>query len=199
MKITLIFCILFSLKVMAGESLLKIDLASGNQSEKKAKELIEGFEKNFNLQPYIFTKNIRIQTMVIPHSHPILTLNTREISDPDKYLSLLLHEQIHWFFADKTREEKTQKFIDKMKLKYPIVPSMKDGGASDDNSTYLHFGVCYFEFQAITNYLGQEKAETIFKTETVYSWIRKEILSDQGFIKNMLEETGLQWEAANSH
>jgi hypothetical protein len=108
-------------------------------------------------------------------------------------LGLLLHEQIHWFFADKKREEKTNKFISKMKAKYPKVPSRKDGGANDDESTYLHFGVCYYELEALSKFLGKEKAEQIFKTEDVYSWIRKEVLANRVFVQSALTQVGLQW------
>jgi hypothetical protein len=63
---------------MAGAVDLQIQLNFGNANEKKAEELIKGFAKKYDLNPYIFTTKIAIQSMVIPHSHPVLTLNTRQ-------------------------------------------------------------------------------------------------------------------------
>lgn len=83
-----------------------------------------------------------------------------------------------------------------MKEKYPKVPSRKDGGASDDESTYLHFGVCYYELEAMTKYLGEKKAIENFSSEDVYSWIRKEILSNREFVEKALEDSGIQWKDA---
>ncbi|MFN7455553.1 MAG: hypothetical protein ACK5RO_12965, partial [Pseudobdellovibrionaceae bacterium] len=163
-----VFLCLIPINSNAEKSMFRITLGSGNPNEEKAKQLIGNFEKKFDLSPYIFTKEIIIKSKVIPHSHPILTLNTRQIDEPDRYLSLLLHEQIHWFFSG-TREAKTKKFIEKIKLKYPKVPNRENGGANDDESTYLHFAVCYYELEALTRYLGKQKAEEIFKTADVYS------------------------------
>lgn len=175
----------------------KIDLYSGNVNEKKAGELIKDFTKKYDLSPYMFTQHILIQSMVIPHSHPVLTLNTRQISDPDRYLALLLHEEIHWFFAADERVSQLKTFIAKLKEKYPKVPVRKDGGAEDEKSTYLHFGVCYYELEATSKYLGEKKAIENFGSEDIYSWIRKQILNDREFVKKTLIDSGLQWKDAN--
>jgi len=193
----LIFAIFCSSLSFAKAVDFKIDLHSGNENEKKAEQLIRDFAKTYDLSPYIFTNHILIQSRVIPHSHPILTLNTRQVSEPQRYLALLLHEEIHWFFAADEREAQLKKFISKMKEKYPKVPSRKDGGANDDESTYLHFGVCYYELEAMTKYIGEKKAVENFGTEDVYSWIRKEILGNREFVKRALLDSGLQWKNAN--
>ena len=180
----------------AQEPLFQITLGTGSASELKAKTLIETFEKKYDLRPYAFTKDILIKSKVIPQSHPVLTLNTRQIDEPDRYLALLLHEQIHWFFTG-AREAKTQKFIERIKLKYPKVPNRENGGANNEESTYLHFAVCYYELEALTKYIGKQKAEEIFKTADVYAWIKNEVLANKDYIKATLDEVGLQWEDAN--
>ncbi len=192
----LIFTILCSSHSLAKKVDFKIELHSGNESERKAEALIRGFGKTYDLSPYIFTKDIFIQSMIIPHSHPVLTLNTRQISEPERYLALLIHEEIHWFFAAGEREAQLVKFISRMREKYPRVPSRKNGGAIDDESTYLHFGVCYYELEAMKKYIGEKKAIENFGTEDVYSWIRKEILNNKEFVKETLLNSGLQWKDA---
>jgi hypothetical protein len=55
--------------------------------------------------------------MVAPHSHPVLTLNTQLIAEPNRHLMLLLHEQMHWFFDVNGRALKIPLFIEKIKAK----------------------------------------------------------------------------------
>jgi len=61
----------------------------------------------------------------------------------------------------------------------------------------LHFAVCYYELEALTKYIGKQKAEEIFKTADVYAWIKNEVLANKDYIKATLDEVGLQWEDAN--
>jgi hypothetical protein len=175
---------------------LEISLQGGSEPEKKAKVLIEDFAKKFDLSKYFFTTKIHIQSFVIPHSHPVLTLNTRTIKEPDRYLALFIHEQIHWFFDFNGRAKKTKTFIEKMKTKFPKVPSQKDGGARDDESTYLHLGVCFYELEQLSKLKGKEKAEQVFKTDEIYSWVRQQVLINKDFIRGALNEARLQWQDA---
>jgi hypothetical protein len=183
-------------KNASSASPLEISLESASESEKIAKSLIDDFVKKYDLTKYFFTHKIHIQSFVIPHSHPILTLNTRTIKEPDRFLALFIHEQIHWFFDLDGRAEKTKIFIEKMRQKFPKVPSQKEGGANDDQSTYLHLGVCYYELDQLSKLIGKEKAEQIFKTDEIYSWVRQQVLVNKNFIRDALNESGLQWQAA---
>jgi hypothetical protein len=177
---------------------LNISLKAGNEPEKKAKVLIEGFSQQYDLKPYIFTPNILIEAMAIPHSQPTLTLNTRQIREPKRYLGVLLHEEIHWFFDKPDRTAKTKAFIAKMKSKYPTVPSREQGGADDAESTYLHFGVCYYELLAMSKLVGEKDAVQIFETEDVYPWVRKQVLANRDFVAKALVDSGLAWSDAGS-
>jgi hypothetical protein len=177
---------------------LEISLQSGSEPEKKAKSLIEDFSKKYDLAKYFFTTKVHIQSFVIPHSHPVLTLNTRTIKEPDRYLALFIHEQIHWFFDLDGRADKTKIFIEKMKKKFPKVPSQQEGGARDDESTYLHLGVCFYELEQVSKLIGNEKAEQVFKTDEIYSWVRQQVLANKDFIRSALNETGLQWQDAGA-
>ena len=98
---------------------LQITLETNTDSEKQARSLILEFAKKYDLSKCTFTPKIHIQAFTIPHSHPVLTLNTRNIKEPDRHLALFLHEQIHWFFDDGDRPGKTKEFIAKMKKKFP--------------------------------------------------------------------------------
>ncbi|MGZ5280616.1 MAG: hypothetical protein ACXWC9_11760 [Pseudobdellovibrionaceae bacterium] len=197
MKIfVLLLSFIVSIKAIGAIQKLEITLESGSGPEKTAKALIEDFAKKYDLLNYYFTGKIHIQSFVIPHSHPVLTLNTRTIKEPDRYLALFIHEQIHWFFDLNGRAEKTKVFIEKMKKQFPKVPSQQEGGAKDDESTYLHLGVCFYELEQLSKLIGKEKAEQTFKTDEIYSWVRKQVLDKHDIIQSALTETGLSWQDA---
>jgi hypothetical protein len=189
----LFFFILFlvATSAFAKSPVLDIQLHSGNEAEKIGKQLIEEFLQKYDLEKYIFTKKIIIQSKVIPHSHPVLTLNTRQIKEPDRYLSTFLHEQIHWFFHDRSKQ--TDQFIEEMKKHFPKIPDSQNGGAKDSISTYLHLGVCYYEFLALSQYKGEQKAKKIFETGDVYSWVNKQVLEHGAIIGKSLKENGLDF------
>lgn len=183
------FILLFAVSVFAKSPEVDIQLHTGNESEKKGKQLIQDYLKKYDLEKYIFTKKIIIQSRVIPHSHPILTLNTRQIDQPDRYFSTFIHEQIHWFFHDRTKQ--TDQFIEDMKKHFPKIPDGNNGGAKDAISTYLHLGVCYYEFLALSHYIGEEKAKRIFETGDIYSWVKKQVLEKGTIIGESLKTNDL--------
>jgi hypothetical protein len=69
------------------------------------------------VRDWIFTHDIRIETRVIPHSHPILTLNTRSLDDDDRLLSTFVHEQLHWGV-----QKPDEGLITQLAHRYPILP-----------------------------------------------------------------------------
>ena len=76
---------------------LEITEINPNQWTALTKKNMLMLTKDYDLEPFLFTKKINIQSRVIPHSHPILTLNTRNAEFPLKILSTWLHEEFHWF------------------------------------------------------------------------------------------------------
>ena len=55
---------------------LEITLKNGSEREQQAKEMLEALVKKYDLAPWFFTREILIEQRSIPHSHPILRLNT---------------------------------------------------------------------------------------------------------------------------
>ncbi|MCR9212184.1 MAG: hypothetical protein NXI13_00590 [Proteobacteria bacterium] len=54
----------------------------------------------YDLSRWEYTKKVRIAPYEIPHSHPILTLNSQYAigpgADEDLILATYIHEQLHW-------------------------------------------------------------------------------------------------------
>lgn len=141
----------------------------------------------YDLSPFLFTKKIQIQSQVIPHSHPVLTLNTRHADEPKKILSLLLHEELHWWAIKK--KPAVELAILELKKIYPKAPVTRGSGP---DSTHLHLIVCYLELKALGHYLGAKEARLvvtdIMKRDKIYPWVYYQILNKDFAIKKIVEK-----------
>lgn len=141
----------------------------------------------YDLTPFLFTKTIHIESQVIPHSHPILTLNTRNAEKPKKILATWMHEELHWWMEKNPKA--TADAIKELKKIYPQAP--KGQGASQD-STYLHLLVCYLEMRTLALYVGEKEARTIIeeimKKDKIYPWIYYQVLYKNFAIKKLLKK-----------
>ena len=196
MKITILFCGLFLISSCSHpkrtiSSDLQITEINPNQWTAMTKQNMLTLVKDYNLEPFLYTKIINIQSKVIPHSHPILTLNTRNAEFPQKILSTWLHEEFHWW--EEMNKENAEKAIADFKLMYPVLP--QSGGAKDEYSTYLHLSVCFLEFKALSLYLGEVRAREILKetveVDKIYTWIYTQILEKTSEIEAVVKKNNL--------
>src|SRR5687768_11798227 len=83
---------------VAAQSGLKITLANSTPAEQQTRDQLERLLKTYDLSKWIITRSVMIdEKTAIPHSHPVLTLNTRHVKDDELMLSTFVHEQMHWF------------------------------------------------------------------------------------------------------
>lgn len=115
--------------------------------------------KAYDLSDWVWTRKVIIEDGAIPHSHPVLTLNTRHLRDDSLLLSTFVHEEYHWYETAHPRE--TSAAIADLKRKYPGLPVGGLDGASDEESSYLHVIVCYAEWQKMKALVGAERAHQI--------------------------------------
>lgn len=144
----------------------------------------------YDLTPFFFTRKIQIESRVIPHSHPILTLNTRHAQNPHKLLSVFLHEELHWWFEK--NPEATEKAKADLKKAFPKAPQT---GTRGSDSTYLHLLVCYLEMRALGHYIGVKEAKElvseIMSKDKIYPWIYKEILKNPKIFHEVVNKHNL--------
>ena len=164
---------------------IDIALHSGTALEEKGRQQLRRLLNDYDLDPWIFTRKVVIQSRVIPHSHPVLTLNTRYVDDDVRQLSTFLHEQIHWF-AD-TDTIATERVIREFRQRYPEVPVGGGRGARSEFSTYLHLAVCWLELDAMIRQVGEERARKILSEKTHYTWIYERVLEDGEAIGEILK------------
>jgi hypothetical protein len=146
----------------------------------------------YNLSPYIFTHEIIIESKVIPHSHPILTLNTRYAEKPQMLLAVFLHEQLHWW--TEIRKESIQSALIDIKQLFPSLPN--EGVAKDQSSTYLHFLICFLEYDALIDLVTKKEADKIIneliEKDKIYPWIYSQVLLKFKEINAIIERNNLR-------
>lgn len=131
----------------------------------------------YTLDRFLLTRHIRIEPDIIPHSHPILTLNTEFIDEPDRYLAGFLHEQMHWHVSrnEAGMYRAVADFIDR----YPEVPVGGAESAHNRFSVYLHFIVNWLELGALESCIGPTRTRELLATQPYYRWIYATLLKDE--------------------
>ena len=112
----------------AGRQEIVIRLHSENEREVKAEAQLKRLLREYDLSPWFFTREVMIESGVIPHGYPVLTLNTRYINGRDeRQLSTFLHEQIHWFVN--IDEAAFDAALGDLREMYPEVPTGRPEGS----------------------------------------------------------------------
>lgn len=168
---------------------LRIELATSSAHEKQAKEQLERILTKFDLSKWIFTEHIRIKSFTIPHSHPVLTLNTRHLNDDEWAMSTFLHEQIHWFVEQHWDTAKLA--IQELRKEYPGLPVGLPAGAKDEDSSYLHLIVNYLEYTALIELVGIERAQTIVSRIDVYTELYSLVVHEADRLKQLFNSYNL--------
>lgn len=156
---------------------VELFLVTNSKREAKTRDLLLTLLRRYDLSKWQFTNQVRIEEGSRPHSHPVLTLNTRH-SDDAILLATYLHEQIHWFVE--AGKEKAVQAMEDLRRLYRSVAVGAPMGGQDEFSTYLHFIVCYLEYVALIELLGYSEAERVmnFLRKDHYTEIYSMVIRD---------------------
>ncbi len=171
---------------------VEITTHTGSELERGIKIRLEKLLGQYDLEKYLYTKEIKIQSGTIPHSHPVLTLNTK-YENNIHLLSTFLHEQMHWYTLSKEYDNK--KLAEALFTKYPKVPGPLPEGAGDERSTYLHILVCYLEYHTLEQVIGTEKAKAHMEYMGTqhYKWVFQTVVRDYEELKEVVGSAGLHF------
>ena len=160
-----------------GQTNLEITLKHGTPDEARTRDQLRRLLATYDVSPWIYTKSIVLDEQAIPFSNPVLTLHTRHAKDDELLLSTFVHEQFHWFLAE--RREATEQAIADLRKLFPTVPAGGTAGARDEYSTYLHLLVCYLEQQADLRVLGELRTKQVmeFWATDHYTWVYQTVIS----------------------
>ena len=167
-------------------------LAFAVDEEAEARQQLQRLLTEYDLDPWIFTTRVRIAAGEIPHSHPILTLNTKYLDDDARQLSTFLHEQLHWYESADEREAALGQAIEDLRARYPNPPDHEQIGTRSEYSTYLHLVVNWMTFDALRHVLGEAEARTLTDENRIYRWVNQRVLDDTEAIGAILNEHGLR-------
>jgi hypothetical protein len=120
-----------------------------------------------------WTDQVLIENWVVPHSHPILTLNTRTTGDD--LLATYLHEQMHWWTGAHPGIDEA---ISATRETWPTVPDASAGGARDESSTREHLILCHLEHRAVAMLIGEDRANSVLQRQimdVVYPWVYAQV------------------------
>ena len=167
---------------------LEVETVNGSEREEAAKVQLQRLVATYDLDPWTFTRRVRIEAGVIPHSHPVLTLNERYIDQDVEQLTTYIHEQFHWMVLE--RQSALATVTAAFREAFPEVPAGGSEGARDERSTYLHLVVCDLEFQGLSRLVGKEQAREVLSAQRHYTWIYDRVLTDPR-IRRINEEHGM--------
>jgi aminoglycoside 6'-N-acetyltransferase I len=167
-----------------------ITLVSGDPEEEQAGWQLLRLLQRYDLRKWQFTDAVHIdRTARIPHSAPVLTLNTRDLNDDQRALATYLHEQLHWFAN--SRQTDLSRAIGELRERFPSVPSAEVGGAQDKDSAYLQLVLCALEYAALRAVLGAETARATLERADRYTGLYAMILRDWEHFTSLLSRHGL--------
>lgn len=167
------------------EEPLEITEVDPNKFTALAKQNLFHLAKVYDLGPFLYTKKIHIQSHVTPHSHPVLTLNTRHAENPHHLLSTWMHEEFHWWLSLHPKE--TRQVTAEFERLYPKLPENEN---RHKRSTYLHLAICYLEYRALVRFVGTKEAREIIQEilakDKIYPWVYSQVLSDEEDIRKII-------------
>jgi hypothetical protein len=162
---------------MSGDFRYTIDLSTAQKGAEKVVECIKRWRESHDLRRFEYTRQLRVAPNELPHSHPVLTLNT-QLFDPEEILSEYLHEQMHWYVEALGCAEQGSSLIAELRRRYPQIPVGFPEGADDEFSSYLHLLVNWLEVEAASHFIARERAEAIARNKRYYRGIYRAVLSD---------------------
>lgn len=168
---------------------LAITLHDGNPREVAAQRLLLKLLREQDVERWLFTRQVNIRSRVQPHSHPVLTLNTRQIDEADGFLGTFLHEQFHW--AAEAKRAQVEAAIEELRALFPTVPVGTPAGPRDELSSYLHLIINTWELDGLALLLGEARARNVIEGRSHYTWIYQQALSDDGTLRDLLADHGL--------
>jgi hypothetical protein len=158
---------------------LKVSTKNQTAKEESVKSILEDVLSKYKAP--IITSEILIEEKSIPHSHPVLTLNTRH-TEPLLILKKFIHEQLHWFVQDKPNYEECITFL----KKYRDLGDCNKSGKYP-NSFWEHLIVCWNTRNFLQQTLEKEKVNFIYNPGQVYPLTEKFVEENFEILQKDLE------------
>ena len=158
---------------------ITFDFAAVERGAERVRRMLLELRRRHDLSRFEYTRQVRIAPTEIPHSHPVLTLNTW-VSDDLGLMSMYLHEQMHWYLTWFSHRHVAQwrDLFRELRGRYPDVPVGGSDVGNDQFSTYLHLIVNYLEIDVVGEFVGHEYSSQHARGLPFYRWIYSRVIED---------------------
>ncbi len=171
---------------------VSIQLANGTDKEQQAKEQLERLFSEYDTSHYTFTRKVVIEQGVIPHSHPVLTLNVRYLQDR-RPRPLHLRARTDSLVPDGTPAPDSRR---QTSIGADVRESAcrREGGFPRPRFRLYHLIVCELEREADLKLIGPERTDAVmrFWTTDHYTWIYTTVLADHEKIQSVIRKNNLE-------
>lgn len=170
----------------------------------QVREQLRRLLNQYDLDPWIVTRAVRIELEKDPHSKPVLSLNASNLENDLAQLSTFIHEQMHWYVG--ANPEAAAAAVEDLKETFPDIPQGTDHRSS---RMYQHIIVEWLVQDAMTELVGSDKALQVQKEDLrkkaqrlepgepippvgkAYKWYHDRALEDTKEVGAILAEHGL--------
>jgi hypothetical protein len=171
---------------------IALDFTTVQRNAERVRTMLLDARARFDLARFEYCKQVRIAPTEIPYSHPSITLNTW-IHDDLGLLSMVLHEQMHWYVTwySHARAPQWRSLFERLRERYPSVPAAEAGGGNDEFSTYLHLLVNWLEIEAVSQFIDRGRVLSHVRALPFYRWIYQAVTDDWEALGALYREQGL--------
>lgn len=167
---------------LRAQNATETEIVFTEQKKEEARQQLRRLLSAYDVDPWMFTREVRIAAGVDPRSYPILTLNTDFLDDDEMQLSIFLHEQAHWLVYEAAGRDAA---VEELRQMYPDPPNT-------DFRTYQHLLVAWVELDAMAELVGEQRAREVLaakvrrlsgespesEVDRVYAWYNGRVLED---------------------
>lgn len=169
-----------------------IELAHGNSDEALTRDLLIELFDTYPLDKWRYAERIRIESGVIPHSHPVPTLASHpDRLNPLRLLATYIHEQLHWFWLLEHHGDRRWLAWRSLREAFPNLPVDLPAGCGSEESNYLHVAITFWELLALEELVGDEIARAFLERKPYYTAISHLVLTTDEVISSILEQFDL--------
>ena len=160
---------------------ISIDLSHAERNAIALRERLIALRSKYALGAYEYCREVVITPTGLPHSHPVINLNTQNTYWSEiGLLAVYLHEQMHWYvtwYSHKHTDQWRRVWV-ALEGRYPDPPSGRSEGADTLASTHLHLIVNWLEIEALSSLIGAEAARAHVANLHYYRWIYASVIRD---------------------
>lgn len=159
-----------------GDLEITLDLHTARRSADHLRDMLIDLRRRFDLAPFEYTKRVRIAPLEIPHSHPMLTLNTW-VHNELGLLSAYLHERMHWYLTWYSHAHPLR-WRDLFRALHDRHPEVPPDAAPDEFSIYLHLVVNWLEIETTSQFMDRDRVVKHARALPFYRWIYRTVIED---------------------